>query len=73
MTGETNRPWRLLQLSDCHLPPDPADPYRGVNADRGLAAVKSDLDEESLSEAWQEGRAMSLAELLDYALADSSA
>lgn len=30
---------RLVQVSDCHLPADPATPYRGSNADAGLAAL----------------------------------
>lgn len=30
------RPFTLLQLSDCHLPADPALPYRGQNADAQL-------------------------------------
>jgi len=30
---------RVIQVSDCHLPRDPATPYRGLNADRNLASL----------------------------------
>ena len=30
---------KIIQISDCHLPADPATPYRGENADANLSAV----------------------------------
>jgi Icc protein len=32
-------PYRLIQVSDCHLPENPEQPYRGVNADSGLGSL----------------------------------
>jgi Icc protein len=32
-------PFRLAQISDCHLPQSPDKPYRGLKADPGLRAV----------------------------------
>ena len=36
VAGKSGSPFRLLQLSDCHLPADPGTLYRGQNADEGL-------------------------------------
>ena len=30
---------RIIQVSDCHVPQDPATPYRGQNADRNLSSL----------------------------------
>jgi len=62
-----DEPLRVIQISDCHLPADPATPYRGVNADAGLQAVllavskwqphivlcSGDLSEDSSRDAYQ--------------------
>lgn len=32
-------PFCIVQISDCHLAADPAQPYRGRNADAGLRSV----------------------------------
>jgi Icc protein len=37
--GSSARPVRVIQVSDCHVPQDPATPYRGLNADRNLASL----------------------------------
>lgn len=37
--NQHGRGFRLVQISDCHLPAKPATPYRGLNADEGLSAL----------------------------------
>ena len=39
MAPGADRPLRIAQVSDCHLPADPSTPYRGLNADRNLASL----------------------------------
>lgn len=39
MAPGSDRPLRVVQVSDCHLPADPATLYRGLNADRTLASL----------------------------------
>lgn len=39
MSPTSNRPLRVVQVSDCHLPLDPKTPYRGLSADRALASL----------------------------------
>ena len=38
-----DRSYRLIQISDCHLPANPATSYRGLNADAGLVAVVDEV------------------------------
>jgi Icc protein len=38
-TLQAGHGFRLVQISDCHLPANPATPYRGLNADEGLTAL----------------------------------
>ena len=39
MIGSSARPVRIIQVSDCHVPQNPATLYRGLNADRNLASL----------------------------------
>jgi Icc protein len=41
--ASTFRAFRLIQISDCHLPASPDKPYRGLRADSGLEAVIAKL------------------------------
>jgi len=40
--GLQTHPRYLLQISDCHLMPDPAEPFRGLDTDATLRAVVAD-------------------------------
>ena len=44
------------------------DPYDRANHDRSLAALHTQLDEEAFKAAWEEGRAMSVEEAVEFAL-----
>lgn len=68
MTGG-KRPWRLLQLSDSHLPADPAEPYRGVSADRGLDAVLDAAAEQDFDSVLLTGDVSECADAASYSRA----
>ncbi len=54
---------RLLQLSDCHLQPDPADTYRGINPETNLQRVLAAAD------SWQPDAIVLSGDLADHAAA----
>lgn len=52
---------------------DPHTPLEQADVDRDLAAIRTQLDETTFNAAWIEGRAMTMEQVVAYALAESAA